>query len=101
MLRWQQTVTQISNAPLNAFSPIKKKSASRYSMTLNAASELCHRSTVLADSNDDKNVPDCVRTATTPVQPVRVPLGKEAFRDICCVEDKADEVRYDGGPDGV
>lgn len=61
-------------------------------MTLNAVSELCDRSMMLADSNDNENVPDCVRTATTPVQPVRVPLRKEAFRDVCCVEDEADEI---------
>jgi hypothetical protein len=47
-------------------SPIKK-SASGYSLTLDALTELCDRSVMLADSNDNENMPDCVRTATTPV----------------------------------
>lgn len=61
-------------------------------MALNSASELCNRSMMLADSNDDENVPNSVRTTTTPVEPVRIMFGKKAFWDVSGVEHETNEV---------
>lgn len=66
--------------------------SSWYSVALNATPELCNRSMMLANSNDNENVPDRMGTTTTPVEPVRVAFGEEAFWDVSGVEREANEV---------
>jgi hypothetical protein len=61
-------------------------------MTLNATPELSNRGMMLANSNDNENVPDRMGTTTTPVKPMGVAFGKEAFWDVSGVEHEADGV---------
>lgn len=56
---------------------------------------------MLLDGQHDKAVPDRMRAASAPVYVCREPLGKETLRNVCRVEDEADQVGEDGWPDWI